>query len=231
MRKPIFSQWLLILSIVISQSVLAGEGRVGDIQYSILTENQFQQLHGPEWELLRGQTLPLDSELRDFWANSHLPDARGVFLRCSNHGRTRHEGNPDGNLAIGVQQQDQFQLHKHGGGNHNHQIECEHNASRACGGTCNTMALGYHHRSLPSTFSANIITAEGGPETRPRCITVNAFIKIKETPEDPAPRVEAQVQWTQEQVANFLNTPQFKNALTHAVQNARNSNGSSGKFL
>jgi len=47
-------------------SVLADDGHVGDIRYSILSDDQFRRLHGIEWELLQGQPVPGDSELREY---------------------------------------------------------------------------------------------------------------------------------------------------------------------
>ena len=118
MRKQALSPFLLILSIFIGQfgsinSSLADDSHVGDIRYSILSENDFTKLHGNEWEMLRGQPVPNDSELREYWGNGNLPDARGVFLRSANHDRPHNEGNPDGTLPIGSYQTDVMVSHRH----------------------------------------------------------------------------------------------------------------------
>src|SRR4051812_23414297 len=126
MKKSINSV-LLICSVsllsFVSTSVMANDGRIGDIRYSILSENQSQQLHSKDWELLRGQEVPWNSELKNFWRDPHLPDARGVFLRSANHGRPRNEGNPEGALPIGEYRTDEIVMHSHP---HSHTWASEH---------------------------------------------------------------------------------------------------------
>ncbi len=234
MRKQVLSPFLLILSLFINlTSVLADDGRVGDIQYSILSEKQLQELHGKEWELLRGQEVPSDSELKNFWTEAHLPDARGVFLRMANHGRPRDEGNPDGHLPIGTYRGDIFKRHDHSGWTGEDTPDHTHGHSHpglyGNGGYDNGSKAGaiWHGAQTQgaSTRHKHSIPHDGGEETRPRNITVNAFIKIKETPKaTPAPRAEVQTQWTQEQITQLLNMPEFKNALADALQNARKNN-------
>ncbi|MFZ9595363.1 MAG: hypothetical protein ACO3A2_04730 [Bdellovibrionia bacterium] len=218
------SCFLLFFFAFQNTSVLANDGRVGDIRYSILSEEQFQELHGKDWELLRGQEVPFDSALKNFWRDSHLPDARGVFLRGSNHGRPRKEGNPEGHLPIGQYQSDTFKKHDHGGGNHHHQSFLELTASRNSDGRQMNTAAYFppRHQPIQTNNSGAIIKAEGDAETRPRNITVNVFIKIKETqvPSNLS-KTDQKLEWTPEQIATLMNTPEFQNSLSDALQNLR----------
>ncbi|MFZ9595108.1 MAG: hypothetical protein ACO3A2_03430 [Bdellovibrionia bacterium] len=175
--------FLLLFFAFQSLSVLASDDRVGDIRYSILSEGQFQALHGKDWEILRGQEVPLDSQLREFWNAPNVPDSRGVFLRCANQNRAREQGNPEGDLEVGAYQADQFKEHNHGGGNHHHHTFLELTASRNSDGNVRNTVANYplYQSPVQTTDSGEIIKPEGDQETRPRCVTVNAFIKIQES--------------------------------------------------
>ncbi len=227
MKKPELSPFLIIISIVTIglgsvPPVFADEGHVGDIQYSILFESQFQQLHGKEWELLKGQEVPWDSELRSFWTDSHLPDGRGVFLRSANHGRPRTEGNPEGTLPMGRYQTDVMVSHRHtvgptrGGSTFisRGKGDCELQHGIHTGGC-------FHDNGAAGITRDTLhMSHEGGSETRPRNITVNVFVKIKESPKE-APELVAKAEWSPEQITELLNKPEFKNALADALQNFR----------
>lgn len=164
-------------------------GNIGEIRYSILTEEQFQKIYGKEWILMDGRDIR-EEELHTsgLWTQNNIPDTRGVFLRCKNNGRSDGKQNPGGDLAVGSYQSDEFKSHKHGGGNHNHPLWCEWDASRVWKGgpsINNTMAWSPpNHRHGHVDHSGEIIQPEGGSETRPRCITVNAFIKVRRTLND-----------------------------------------------
>lgn len=225
-----FSCFLLFFFAFQNTSVLANDGRVGDIRYSILSEEQFQELHGKDWELLRGQEVPFDSALRNFWRESHLPDARGVFLRGSNHGRPRKEGNPEGTLTIGTYQSDSFKRHNHSGKTGEDTPDHTHGHSHpgvyGDGGYARGDNRGgaYHQAETrgASTRHRHSIQSEGDAETRPRNITVNVFIKIKETqvPSNLS-KTDQKLEWTPEQIATLMNTPEFQNSLSDALQNLR----------
>ena len=79
----------------------AGEGHVGEIRYSILSTAQFQGIYGSEWEIMKGQDIPVHSDLLPLWGQAKVPDARGLFLQSSTAGRDAEAGNPDGELAVG----------------------------------------------------------------------------------------------------------------------------------
>ncbi len=118
------------------------------------------------------------------------PDARGVFLRCANYGRNNTIGNPGGDLAVGTYQNDEFQ-------NHNHDLfipgECRkffisgpRSACELKGGLQTTN--GFHaffgdhgHSGVNRLELPKITSHKGGGETRPRCVIVNAYIKINRT--------------------------------------------------
>lgn len=194
----------------------AGEGHVGEIRYSILTLVQFQEKYGPEWELMKGQDIPTDSELLPLWGQAKVPDARGLFLRSSNAERDAATGNPGGELALGSYQADSFKEHDHGGGDHRHYSNFEQSATRDPRGCSNNTVTSYphHHQAWPTTLSGKIITPEGGKETRPRSIIVNTFIKLRES----AP-ISHQNQVTPQLKNSITKSPEFKTAVETILQN------------
>lgn len=213
MGKKILSPFILILisQIGLVTSGLADDSHVGDIRYSILSEDQFRTLHGTEWELLQGQPVPGDSELIEYWGNRNLPDARGVFLRSRNHNRDRNQGCTAGDLECGAYQADQIK-------NHGHTVSFYRIDSNSDGphrsrwGT----SLNGHAFSCPGAVD-NHWTADptGGSETRPRNIIVNTFIKVRENA--PArPQTQISAEW----VARLFSSPEFLRALTQAVTSA-----------
>lgn len=209
--------WIVFfgMSLFTMASAFAGEGHVGEIRYSILELKQFQTLYGPEWELMKGQDVPADSELRHLWGQSNLPDARGVFLRCANHGRDKGTGNPEGDIKVGEHQGDQVIKHSHGAGAGCYFFESVPKAVS-------------HHKSGfppgPAFDDGNGISriadtaVAGGSETRPRNITVNAYIKIRESaPKAPKNPV------TPELKSEIVNSPEFKEAVSDAVRSVLRS--------
>ena len=57
---------------------LKDEGLLGEVRMSILTETEFRRIYGPEWVLMKGQTIQ-DSDLAlQFPQFTVLPHARGV---------------------------------------------------------------------------------------------------------------------------------------------------------
>lgn len=146
-------------------------GQVGDVKQSILTEAQFQSIHGSAWTLMDGKSV-VGSQYETVTGNSTLPDARGQFLRGKNNGRSDGQENPDGDLTEGTFQVDEMQGHKHnldqGGG------------GGAVGGWFVT-----NNNNLSDTATMGPMISDGvngtprnGLETRPKNITVNYFVKI-----------------------------------------------------
>ena len=98
-----------LFSFFISDFVQAKESHVGEIRYSILTRAQFRELYGEEWDLMQGQAIEADSELLQSWGKGHVPDARGLFLRGCNNGRTDFYANPK-EIDCGNVQMDCFKV-------------------------------------------------------------------------------------------------------------------------
>jgi microcystin-dependent protein len=61
-------------------------GKVGDIKFSVLSEAQFQKIHGQDWILINGRNLPKGNPLRKLTGWTKLPDARGRFFRMKDYG-------------------------------------------------------------------------------------------------------------------------------------------------
>lgn len=194
----------------------ADEGHVGEVRYSILTEPQFQEIYGPEWELMKGQAIPIDSDLLHLWGRPHVPDARGLFLRGCNHDRTGEFTDHDHRgLAVGATQKDEFKRHNHGGGSHQHELHFEFNASRSTGSCFNTMAEFHKFGVRHTQPSGDIILPMGGSETRPKNLTVNIFIKLRER---ERPRAEEHLRITPELVREITQHPEFQETLEEAIR-------------
>ena len=100
---------------------------VGDVVYSILPPELFEQTHAGRWALLDGADLAPDTGLYKFLEKQgrldllskdegpvKLFDARGVFLRGLNLARDPKQGDPAGAArAVGSQQGDQVGRHRH----------------------------------------------------------------------------------------------------------------------
>jgi hypothetical protein len=225
--KKVLSPFFLFLSVWIAQlgsltSSLANDSHVGEIRYSILSEDQFRRLYGTEWEILGGQPVPHDSELRDYWGSGNLPDARGVFLRGKNHNREKHTGNPTGDLDIGTYQEDSFKSHTHKDSGHRHTGRTEGSGLNYRFDSYPGMGIEAHRgqqtgatdhaHNFTTNFSSANIQATGGDETRPRNITVNTFVKVRES----APIVQ-ETQISAEWVTRLFESAEFLRALREAI--------------
>ncbi len=156
------------------------EEQIGDVKQSVLTEAQFQSLHGTTWVLMRGQSITGSSLATEFGLAT-LPDARGVFIRGKNNGRADGNQNPDGDVALGTVQADGFGSHNHGGGNHNHQAGTGTWDTNANVDAANRFPDFANSGPSPNSFvqnSGTIISTEGANETRMKNITANIFVKI-----------------------------------------------------
>lgn len=146
------------------------EGHVGEIRYSLLDLTTFQSLYGEKWELLAGQDITdpiLTNQL-----GSKLPDARGMFLRGMNNGRTDAFKDPQSGRTVGHYQSD-------GAGEHGHYLI----DGQGTGASNYVGALGPTKES-PLKVGNEVGMTMTGPgivgETRPKNITVNAFVKVQE---------------------------------------------------
>ena len=218
MIRPSFL-FILILSFFLFNSPpsSADEGHIGEIRYSILTEPQFQEIYGPEWELMKGQVIPRDSDLLHLGGRPQVPDARGLFLRGCNHDRTGEFTDSDHRgLAVGATQQDSFKLHNHGGGSHRHELHFEYTASRNPHGGCRNTMAEYEHFGVRHTQpSGDIITPMGGSETRPKNLTVNIFIKLRE---GERAGEQENLRVTPELIRAVIQHPEFRESMEETIR-------------
>lgn len=161
-------------------------GKVGQIISAMLSETQFQAIHGNNWILSDGRSVA-GSSYALASGNTTVPDLRGMALRGKNNGGsalgTRGDGfqNPDGDLALGTLQDHTFSSHNHGGGNHSHTWNSylwyvfSNGALIARTGYDN---IGSGQITETMNASGTIISTQGGNETRMRNVTVNHFIKV-----------------------------------------------------
>src|SRR6266540_3115535 len=85
---------------------------LGEIRYSILTPEQFQSLYGKGWILMDGSSI-IGSDLEKTFNWTEVPDARGLFLRAKNNGRSDGRENQNGDLKLGQFQEDTLRSHNH----------------------------------------------------------------------------------------------------------------------
>jgi hypothetical protein len=161
-------------------------GQVGDVKQSMLTEAQFQEIHGATWTLMDGKSVT-GSKYSEITGNNTLPDARGQFLRGKNNGRSDGDENPDGDLSIGAFQDDATAangLETNVTGQHDH----DPMKIGAGNGTLNVYTQGIsstpnsvanrNYNWLKDEGDHSHIISSTDPETRPKNITINYFIKI-----------------------------------------------------
>jgi len=87
-------------------------GNLGEVRQSIIGVEDFQRIYGDGWVLMDGRNIEASDLFREkLWKEAQIPDARGVFLRCKNHGKAGERANPDGDLKMGTYQGDQTQHH------------------------------------------------------------------------------------------------------------------------
>jgi len=151
-------------------------GAIGEIKPSMLTEPQFQALHGDGWILADGRNVA-GSKYNSITGFGNAPNPRGRALRGKDNGAGQ---NPDGDVALGTNQADQFDQHNHGGGNHTHNSA---NTYRPGDFASMVYPVGGQNGQFPQTFAtgnpnSTVIANNGGNETRMRNTTVNFFIRI-----------------------------------------------------
>lgn len=153
----------------VTGSSVKDQGRVGDIIQSMLTEEQFIAENGAGWVLADGRAVSGSKYAALIGAN--IPDLRGQFLRGKNNGRNDGNENPDGELNPGDFAEDKMQGH-------------HHRSTRALDGSGNETTEGNGSNGTTTVLVREPIsdgvngTPRTGPETRPKNVTVNFFIKI-----------------------------------------------------
>jgi hypothetical protein len=112
----------LFLAVIVAAALLLGAASyrqpatmpLGTVVYSVLDRDAFLQANGPGWELLDGSETSIDSTA--LCREAHfctLPDARGVFIRGMNLGRSVDSGDPQNQRAVGSFQADAYKQHIH----------------------------------------------------------------------------------------------------------------------
>lgn len=143
---------------------------VGEIFESMLTEVQLQAILGSGYVLCDGRDVT-GSKYEEITSSPFIPDARGIFLRNQQGSRSDGVGNVDGNLPIGTLQTDSVV-------EHSHSIIAAFNIMTFNGGQVSRplVSTGTWINQL-ANFQVNIEPTTGN-ETRPKCVTVNVFIRI-----------------------------------------------------
>lgn len=147
---------------------------VGAIQHSILTVEQFQSLNGDCWKLLNGQNIA-GTDYAVLTNTTLLPDARGLFFRGANNGRTDSYKNSQNTALGGIQNQDwkDFYLintaysgpaYTHGWHGNFKQTTPHYSGATFGGGWFGGGTINWYYDTTA--------------EVRPKNITINYFIKV-----------------------------------------------------
>jgi len=180
--KVLFTFWCVIMCLgAMSQAT------IGDVKYSILEPAKFMELN-PGWVLMDGGASHLSdslfkvSALHTQMRLPALPDARGIFIRGMNMGRSADDGDPDGDASIVRYQKDGLK-------DHLHTIRNFHSGVVNVGGTPNwgvsilnpadpnVAPNGTEDFTTPGVYDPNRQRVTQS-ETRPRNIALYVYIKI-----------------------------------------------------
>lgn len=176
----------LFLSLTLAANSHAGEcsrnnAGIGEIVTSILDVEEFERQYGPDWALMDGRELrnkPLIAFLSTSLKNpetgkTHLPDARGKFLRMNNNNASGEDYDPDDQRSLGSEQSDELKSHSH--------TQHERRPGSNCckeGARWGDIFVNPSNDRIP----APIPTEEtGGAETRPKNISINYFIRVSKS--------------------------------------------------
>jgi hypothetical protein len=140
---------------------------IGTVVASMLAPEKYSEMMGRDsanWTLADGRVA--STEYFNATGKSNIPDLRGAFIRGLNVDRDDGKEDPEGNLRIaGDYQQDEFKSHSHTFRNH------------SIGGTDDGSFGITRNEQLPYQWLA--VTSSGGSETRPKNVAVYWYIKIK----------------------------------------------------
>lgn len=161
---------LLILGFTNSNPPQTGNGRIGDVKYSVLNPENFVRENGKGWVLMDGRNIN-NTDLFRLTRLNNIPDGRGVFIRNMNAGRSVAEGDPAGNRAMGSYQADEIKTHTH-------QYSDAHYAEVNCGNQGLFGNKGESDNDNGRCVTTQTTVASGGPESRPRNIALYAYIKV-----------------------------------------------------
>ena len=153
-------------------------GAVGDIKYSILEPEKFIKENGSGWVLMDDKIPLQNSDLKNRYGITELPDARGMFIRGLNLKRSDSKMDPfvkennNRERLPGDYQPDDLIRHKH---DMNYPLgRIDDWKSQSWGGVDNQLLVaspgGTHHETIEF----------GGNETRPKNISLYIYIKLNE---------------------------------------------------
>ena len=153
---------------------------IGEIVTSILKKSDFQNLYGPDWELLDGGIVEqvellayLPPELQNTNGKTYLPDARGKFIRMHNNGAIGGEYDSNENRQLGSYQSDTFASHEHD----QHERLAGSNCCKE-GKAWGDIFVNPSRQRQKMPFQTG---ETGGKETRPKNIAMNFFIRVSNT--------------------------------------------------
>jgi hypothetical protein len=173
----------------VSAPVGLGDGSLGDVRSSLLTEPQFQAINGTNWVLMDGSSVA-GSDFATLTGITTLPDARGEFLRGLDNGRgvdparTMASAQGEATAAPTIPFTGSISGSTNNTGSHAHSGAWSPGGPATPYGTgastppwnnTGTSSAGDHAHTVSGSAS---ITGGGDSETRPRNIAVNYFIKI-----------------------------------------------------
>lgn len=136
---------------------------VGSLIHAALTESQFQTLTSTGWILADGRNVS-GSDYALVTGNSTVPDARGIYMRGKNNGRSTGTGDTSGEVGLGTYQADTFKAHTH---------TISATLLTDTGGD-----LATDDGSELARPTQTVTGSTGNPETRSRAIVTNIFIRI-----------------------------------------------------
>lgn len=149
---------------------------VGEIEYSMLTLTQFQAEKGEGWVLANGAPLPPGSLYASIIGGTNVPDLGGYFFRMKANGSVLDPNAVANNL--GGFEANSVHQHLHNGVISSAEpgkfpLATNETADQTDGGTYGAAAF-----PVAVNLYSFTIDPSGGNESRPRCVTVNVFIKI-----------------------------------------------------
>jgi hypothetical protein len=184
-----------ILALPSFREALAKSGNshaVGDVKESMLTESQFQEVMGNTWVLMDGRDVS-GSDYASITGNTTLSDARGIFRRAKNNGRSDGQEDPDGERNLGDFEGDAIRnitgtVGFRGYPGEQYRSNSFHSGVMQWGGSTSASDPGINtthsneianrgHQANRTNFNASLVVPTAG-DNRPKNITVNVFIKI-----------------------------------------------------
>lgn len=143
-----------------------GAHPIGTVLQSMLSVEQFQSLMGIGWVLMNGQSC-VGTAYGTYTGFTSVPDARGAFLRCKDHGVGR---NSEGDTALGTYQGDSVQ-------NHTHAVNVHYTENGNGAYQGNIQGYGFTG-PYGSGGTSTMNSGNASSETRVKNVTVNFFIKV-----------------------------------------------------